>query len=75
MKLPFDSIVKLLLSSSKKQACGLTIIGIAMLISANLAEAVNHTIAREMVQVAIIAAGILVIASLFSPKPKNQQPE
>jgi predicted MFS family arabinose efflux permease len=72
------SIVQLLVQriggSSKTQACVLTIIGIGMLISTNLAEVLEHPVLREVVQVAIILAGVLATALLFSPTSNGQRP-
>ena len=75
MKSILQPLIRLVVSSTKTQGCGLTMIGIGMLISTNLAETLDHLIVREVVQVAIILAGILATAFLFSHKSSDHHPE
>ena len=75
MKSILQPFIRFVVGSSKTQGCGLTMIGIGMLISTNLAEALEHPIVREVVQVAIILAGVLGTAVLFCPKSNNHRPE
>lgn len=68
-------LLRFLAGSSKTQGCGLTMIGIGMLISTNLADALEPLILRELVQVAIILVGVLGTALLFSPHSSDHHPE
>ena len=70
-----QTFFRFILSSSKTQACGLTIIGIGMLIFTDLAEALEHRIVREFVQMAIILVGILGTGLLFAPKSRDRHPD
>jgi hypothetical protein len=74
MKSTLQLFVQRIVGSSRTQACGLTMIGIGMLISTNFAEALEHPVLREVVQVAIILAGVLGTALLFSPPSNGQRP-
>src|SRR5687767_3214425 len=47
MKSILQPFIRFVVGSSKTQGCGLTIIGIGMLISTNLAEALEHLIVRS----------------------------
>ena len=73
MKSTLQFLARRVASSSKTQACGLTIIGLGMLISTNLAETLDRPVLREAAQVAIILAGVFATAVLFSP-PSNRRP-
>ena len=75
MKSILQPFIRFVVGSSKTQGCGLTIIGIGMLISTNLAEALEHLIVREVVQIAIILAGVLGTALLFSSNSSDHRPE
>lgn len=61
------SMVQRLRFSSKTQACGLTMIGIGMLIVTSVAEHIEHAALREGAQIAVIVVGVLATAALFSP--------
>jgi predicted MFS family arabinose efflux permease len=69
-----SQVIRRIGGASKTQACGLTIIGIGMLISTNLGEAVEQPLLREAVQLAIILAGVIATALLFSPTSNGQPP-
>ena len=73
MKSTLRSLAQRVASSSKPQAGGLTIIGLGMLISTNLAETLDRPVLREAAQAAIILAGVSATAVLFSP-PSNRRP-
>jgi hypothetical protein len=72
MKATLQSLVSRIRWSSRTQAGGLTIIGIAMLISTIVAEALEQPALREGAQIAIILIGALATALLFSPSIKDQ---
>jgi hypothetical protein len=67
LKPTLQNLVQRVRSSSKTQACGLTIIGIGMLISTSLAEALDHPALREGAQIGVVVIGVLATAVLFSP--------
>jgi hypothetical protein len=58
--------------SSGTQACGLTIIGVVMLISTIVAEAIEHAAVREAAQIGVIVVGFLATTVLFSPSAKDR---
>ena len=66
------SLVRRIRGSSKTQACGLTMIGIGMLISTSVAEAIEHAALREGAQITVIVVGVLATAVLFSPSGKDR---
>ncbi len=75
MKSTLQRLVNFLLGSSKTQGFRLTMIGVGMLISTNLAEAVEPWAVREVVQMVIILAGILGAGLLFFPKSRDRHPD
>lgn len=70
MTATLKSVIQRVRYSSRTQAYGLTIIGVGMLISAGLAEHVEHAVLREGAQIAVIAVGVLGTAVLFCPSRK-----
>ena len=75
MTTPLKSLVQRMRNSSRSQACGLTIIGVGMLISTGGAERIEHAVLREGAQIVVIVLGVLATAILFSPSGKDRHSE
>ena len=58
--------------ASRTRGRGLTMIGVGMLISTNVAETIRPVFARELTLIAIIAAGLLATTHLYS-KPQDRR--
>ena len=72
MKTPLKSLVQRIRNSSRSQACGLTIIGVGMLISTGGAEHIEHAALREVAQILVIILGGLATALLFCSSGKDR---
>lgn len=67
-------LVRRIGGASNTQACGLTIIGVGMLLSTTLGETLDQPALREAVQLGIIFVGVFAMALLFSPKSSTRHP-
>jgi hypothetical protein len=72
MATALKTLVQRMRCSSRSKACGLTIIGVGMLISTGGAEHIEHAVLREGAQIAVIVLGVLATALLFSSSGKDR---
>ena len=68
----FNSIVERMRCSSSTQACGLTILGVVMMIFTIVPEVIEPPAVRETAQIGVIVVGVLATSGLFSRSAKDR---